>query len=325
MAEATPLRDLDQQHLTQAAEWFALLQDSASDEQHRAWLAWRDADPAHAAAWQRVEAINTRFLNLAGQVDRHAAASAIGAVHGARAGRRRGLKLLGALGITCSVGLLTWRTAPWQNLIADAHTGVGERRDIRLPDGTKLHLNTDTAVRVAYVADERSVELLRGEVLVETTADAASRPWRLVMPEGTLETHGTRFSAWRDEQDCRLAVFEGDVSVRCAGSGVQRVVAAGQQARFDRLAVGDTRIAPESLSAWVRGLYVAQGLTLAEVSHDLARHRRGLITCDERVAALRVVGTFPLDDDQQLWRALTRALPIRVSSPLPWWTRIESA
>ena len=332
MPEATPARgdlDSDQQHLTQAAEWFAVLQDSASDEDHRAWRAWRDADPAHAAAWQRVEAVNTRFLALAGQVDRQAAASAIGTVHGARAGRRRSLKLLGVLGLSCTVGALTWRAAPWQDLIADAHTGVGERRALRLPDGTMLHLNTDTAVRVAYTADERRVELLRGEVLVETAgnraAGAASGPWRLTTSDGTLEARGTRFSVWRDEADCRLAVFEGDVAVRCAGSGALRVVGAGQQARFDRQSIGDVRAAPDTMSAWVRGLYVADGLSLADVSRDLARHRRGLITCDERVAALRVVGTFPLDDDAQLWRALTRALPIRVSSPLPWWTRIEAA
>ncbi|WP_431047876.1 FecR domain-containing protein [Roseateles sp. L2-2] len=332
-ARGTPDRDIDhdvdrdrnQQHLTQAAEWFAVLQDSASDEDHRAWRAWRDADPAHAAAWQRVEAINSRFLSLAGQVDRRAAASAIDTVRSAGASRRRSLKLLGVLGLSCSVGVLTWRAAPWQDLIADAHTGVGERREFRLPDGTILHLNTDTAVQVAYGTDERRVELLRGEVLVKTGPDAAGRPWRLTTAEGTLEARGTRFSVWRDDADCRLAVFDGEVAVRCAGTGAQRVVAAGQQARFDRSAVGEVRTAPATLSAWVRGLYVAEGLSLAEVSRDLARHRRGLITCDERVAALRVVGTFPLDDDPQLWRALTRALPIKVSSPLPWWTRIEAA
>lgn len=325
MAEASPARELDQQHLARAAEWFAVLRDTASDEQRHAWQAWRDADPAHAAAWQRVEAINARFLGLAGQVDRGAATLAIDGVRGSRTSRRRGLKLLGALGVSCAVGTLAWRTDAWQDWSSDAHTAFGERRDLRLPDGSTLALNTDTAVRVAYGPDLRRVELLRGEVLVDIAADAALRPWQILTGDGTATSRGGRFSAWKDEAACHIAVFAGDVALRCAGSGLARDLAAGQQARFDRNAIGAPQAAPETLTAWRRGLYVADGLTLEEVSRDLSRHRHGLITCSPEVAALRVVGTFPLDDEPQLWRALARALPIKVSTPLPWWTRIDAA
>ena len=321
MPEAAPARELDDRHLAQAAEWFAILQSRPDEDQRRAWQTWRDADPGHAAAWQRVEAIHGRFHDLAARVDRGAAASALNALRVERPDRRRGLKLLGVIGLAGSAGYLGWRTEPWQDWTADAHTAVGERGEFRLADGTRLQLNTDTAVRAA--AAGLGAELLRGEVLVDVSAGAGRSPWRLTMPEGAVDTRGARFSAWRSGTSCEVAVFEGAVEVRSARSGASGAIAAGQRARFDRDLIGALSAAPATLAAWVRALYVADGTPLGQMSRDLARHRRGLISCDERVAALRVVGTFPLDDDAQLWRALMRALPVRVSNPLPGWTRIE--
>ncbi|OWQ85674.1 hypothetical protein CDN99_21575 [Roseateles aquatilis] len=311
--------------LARAAEWFALLAGSPTPDDRRDWQRWIDADPSHAAAWQRVEALNARLRQLDEQVDRGAASRALQAMQTRRPARRRGLKLLGAMGVLGATGWLTMRTEPWQNWIADAHTATGERRDLVLADGTRLWLDTDTAVQVRYDETERRVRLLRGEVLVETGHDPAGRPWLLALAEGELRPMGTRFSVRRDDGQCRLAVFSGRVDVRPTAAPSGRVLAPGELVRFTRDGLGDTAVAAPTLDAWTRGMLVADGLPLAAVCRELRRYQHAVISCADEVASLRVVGAFPLDAPERTFDALTRTLPVRVTRPLPWWIRIEPA
>lgn len=51
----------------------------------------------------------------------------------------------------------------WQNRQADYHTVAGEQRRIALADDSTVVLNTDTALKVSLQANQRRVELLRGE------------------------------------------------------------------------------------------------------------------------------------------------------------------
>src|SRR3546814_6241510 len=54
-------------------------------------------------------------------------------------------------------------------------TMKGERRTVRLDDGTAITLNTASAVRDGYAADHRHVRMRRGQALFEA-AKAQQRP-----------------------------------------------------------------------------------------------------------------------------------------------------
>lgn len=149
----------------------------------------------------------------------------------ARQARRRALKLLAFSGAglaSGATGLLAYAEAPWQRLLADASSGAGERRALLLDDGTRLVLNADTAVRTRMDALARTVTLMRGEILVETGADAglaARREFWVDTPAGRLQALGTRFVVRLAGERARVSVLEGSVALHPADAPAMRVVA----------------------------------------------------------------------------------------------------
>ncbi|MGC3984397.1 MAG: FecR family protein [Pseudorhodoferax sp.] len=311
--------------LREAAEWFATLQDGAADEAERQrWRQWLAADPRHEEAWGRVETLSRQFDQLSPRLDRRATRSAFGQLDRSR---RRQLKLLG---VAAGGGLLAFaglREQGWQRWTADYATAVGERRAARLPDGSRLWLNTDSIVRLAFDGRQRQLQLLRGELRIDTVADSAqpARPFEVVLDAGWLRPVGTRFSVRHEGDACQVAVLEGAVRVQPRTQAQDLLLPAGQQLRFNAQGAGAVQAAPPHGDAWTRGMLVADGMRLADLTAELARHRRGHLACAPEVAALRVVGAYPLDQPEQIWQALERSLPVRVFRPMPWFVRIEAA
>lgn len=312
--------------LREAAEWFAALQDqpSAPSDLQR-WRQWVDAHPENAAAWQRVERLSAEVGQIAPRLDRRAAQAAFRAAETSQ--RRRHLRLLGVAATAGVLGFAGLREEPWQRWTADHRTGIGERLQARLPDGAALWLNTDSAVKVAFDGRQRRVELLRGELHIETAADPQqpARPFVVEAEEGLVHPVGTSFSVYRRPAGCEVAVFRGSVRIQPRASGNEHLVAAGRQVAFQATAVGREVAAQIRRQAWVGGMLVADDIRLATLVEELARHQRGYLACAPEVADLRVVGTYPLDEPERIFQALERSLPIRVLRPLPWWVRIDAA
>ncbi len=316
-----PPAPIDAAILAEAAEWFALLgSESATDADRRRWDVWLSARPEHRAAWARVEAFTRKFERLPAR----AASAALGAVH---PGRRRALKTLAML---CGVGVAgfgAWRAAPWREWLALYQTGVGSTRHVTLPDGTRVWLNTGSALDVAFDADLRRIQLHAGEALIETASDRAvpSRPFVVDSAEGRVRALGTRFCVRRSEVDSKVAVYRGAIEIQPAAPGAARqTVNAGQETRFTRHTIAAPQAANEEGTAWTRGLLLADNMRLGDFVAELARYRHGVLRCAPEVANLRIVGAFPLADTDRVLRALERALPVRVSTLGPWWVTIEA-
>ncbi|MFM9922629.1 FecR family protein [Variovorax sp. H27-G14] len=322
--------------LQQAAEWFAVLQAGAvSDADRRQWQAWIDAGPRQRAAWRRVESISGEFsglnsLNgLAGQPARRVLE------RGATAANRR-RSVLRALALVPMASLAGWMASmasnemPWRGWVATYRTDTGERREVVLADGTRLWLNTATALDVDFSAGLRRIVLYKGEVLITSGHDDAvpARPLVVDVPQGRLTALGTRFAVRHEESEegnaVRLAVFEGAVASRPSG-GDSLTLVAGQQTR-----VFPDRVEPPEPVAgygddWTRGMLVADGMRLGDFIAELSRYRPGYLGCAPEVANLRIVGAYPLADTERILSALQATLPVRVRRPLPWWTVVEAA
>jgi len=315
--------------LREAAEWFALLASGeVSEDERRAWRHWLEASAAHRRAWARVQAVAERFERLQGPADRDTAESALEKLRGERMGRRQALKSLAIAGGVGLVGWTAWRHTPLSGLAmawtAQHRTGVGERTHLVLGDGTRVWLNTASALDSRYGDGERRLEVLRGEILVETAPDPAGRPFRVETPQGTLDVLGTRFGVRLEDAATRLAVYRGRVAVRPAGGREAPVIRAGRQVRFTRAAVGPASAADPNGAAWVRGKLVADHLPLSELVAELARYRHGHLGVAPAVAGLPVMGTYPLDDTDHALAMIEEALPVRARRILPWWVRVEA-
>ncbi len=210
---------------------------------------------------------------------------------------------------------------------ADLRTNVGEIRQFALSDGTRAWLNTDSAVNLHYSDSLRLVELVAGEILIETAKDARqpARPFEVETPAGRMRALGTRFCVRLEGDRTRLDVFEGSVAVRPSLGGESRIVPAGQGIGFDAAGYGDMETAEPASIAWQRHELVALNMPLRVFLAELGRYVHGYLGCDDAVATLRLVGVYPLDDPDRIFQALENSLPVRVRRPLPWWVRVEPA
>ncbi|MGE8047535.1 FecR family protein [Pseudomonas monteilii] len=314
----------DHATLQAAANWYAQLLAAPQDQQlQRRWQQWLGAASANQVAWAHVERISQRFTPLKLQAD--ASLQALGSVRRTDLGRRGAVGLLGLL---CGGGLLAlagWRVpAARQQLLvlsADQSTATGEIRSLRLPDGGLLWLNGSTALNIDYRPSLRRLELLAGEVLIETAHD--SRPFVIDTRQGRLQALGTRFSVWQRDQSARLSVFDGAVRLHPAEGTDSLVVAAGWQSDFDRHGAQAPRAVDESRQAWREGRLLASDISLGEFVEQLRAYVPGHLGIDPQVRALRVMGSFPADDPERTLAMLESALPIRVRKTLPWWYSIE--
>lgn len=290
-------------HLKQAAEWYATLADASATEQDRAaWNTWLAQSAAHAKAWEHIEAVSRKFDPL-------------------RRGNAAGLLGLG------SAMWLGWRYTPLPTLVAalraDYATGTGERRELALADGSRVWLNTSTALRVDYQDATRRLVLLAGEILIETARDGRGRPFFVQTPAGRLQALGTRFSVQLQERQTRLDVFDGAVEI-FTQSGEQGRVDAGGAALFDAHALTPLASAAPMRAAWSKGILPADDMPLGELLAELNRYRSGHISVAPEVAGWGVMGVYPIDDTDRALDMLAQALPIRIHRPLPWWITVDA-
>ncbi|WP_437879404.1 FecR domain-containing protein [Pseudomonas sp. LRF_L74] len=313
---------IDHQVLKQAAHWYAQLQSDTDPQVQARWQQWHEQHDSHRRAWQYVERIGARFSPLQGDVD--TAQAALTGARRVRHSRRNVLLGLAVLGSGLLLARLGWQPLR-QNVLAwraDQRTGVGEVRALTLDDGTRLWLNSDSALNVDYQTQRRTLRLLQGEVLIETAADA--RPFFVETNEGSLQALGTRFSVQEEEGRTRLNVFDGKVAVRLGDQqAVAAIVPAGRQRSFDRSNLQAELPATAGRQSWSRGILQADDTPLAEVIAELARHHRGHIGVAPEIASLHVMGTFPLNDLDQTLNMLESVLPVRVERTLPWWISLE--
>lgn len=307
--------------LEAAATWYVDLLDAVpGDARHAAHQQWLGANPMHRQAWERVGKLQQALGRTPASVARPVLAA------GNRS-RRRAIKTLAGMLLLSGAGGLGWqRRDIAQALVADLHTGTGERLDHRLADGGLLQLNTGTAIDIRYGAALREVILHRGEVMISTGADAQARPFIVHTPHGSIEALGTRFVVFSDAQESRVGVIEHAVDVR-SGNGHATPVRlnAGQQLHFDARWVHAATLLETNATAWIDGLLVASDWRLDHFAAQLSRYHAGVISCDDKVAGLRLSGAFQVGDLDAVLSNVRTVLPVQVRSFGRYWIRLEAA
>ncbi len=322
MAEGRPLDDAV---AAQAAEWLTLLMSEEVDEaDRRRWRRWRQAHPDHDRAWRHIEAVTGRFQEMIPGAA-YRALSSVDKERLASPGRR---KVLGLLLMIGAGGTLGAYSGGWRRWGATYATRVGERRDWTLADGTRVTLNTGSALDVDFNSDQRCLRLLAGEVWVVTAHVGGvedPRPLVVETAQGQVRSLGTRFSVRQEQDRTRLMVSESAVAVRPGGQVAPQVVRAGQTAVFSDEALDLVASATPGEPAWLRGQIVADDMPLGAFLDELERYRPGLLHHDASVAGLRVSGVFPLDDTDRILETLPRVIPVHVHWRTRYWVTVTSA
>ncbi len=315
------------QQLQQAALWFVVVNDeNQSEADHQQWRAWLAENPQHQQAWQYVENISGRFAKA--QNDQFAnTCQTITTIREQRLSRRR---LLQAGGMMC----VAWFGVRFTQLPelaehyanrfnADRYTGVGEVAEVQLQDGGKLWLNTDSAININYTSNARVIELLQGEIYIETAKDKNQRPFKVETSMATLTALGTQFTVREYEHRQLLAVFDGAVEIKTR-NGEKQVISAGQQSFFTQDTIETpTKVAAEH-GAWHKHILLADNISLKQLVAELGRYRLGYLGVAPDIEDIKVIGAYPTQQPELALQLLQDSLPIKITQISPWWVNISS-
>lgn len=315
---------IDPVALDQAAEWLVLLHDGQATEADRQRCRqWQAASPDNARAWARAETLMNKLgtlpPTLAMPVLQRSSAPA----------RRAALAKLAGILAALPAAWFGWQSWREGDLAADHHTGTGQRQSIRLADGSQVILNTASAIDILFDHERRLVRLRHGEIMITTAADTAAhvRPFLVQTAEGTLQALGTRFAVRQQAGHTQLAVFQSAVRVapRRLPASAQVIVPSGQRLRFSADAIDAAQPLALAADAWTQGMLVADDMRLDSFAAELARYLPGLLRCEDEVAGLRISGTFPLDQPQQILTMLVSTYPIQARQRLGgYWVTLSA-
>ncbi len=230
--------------------------------------------------------------------------------------------LLGVAGLS---GWQMYRGRYWQEWSADQHTALGENKTITLADGSTVVMDSGSAVNVDFSVNLRRLQLVKGEIYVETAADTVGwkRPFVVDTLQGRVQALGTRFSVSQHENRTQVAVFQDAVEIQPADTtSAKQTLRAGQQVQFASNHIEPIHRHSQEKPAWTEGFIVADDLPLSEFLLQLSRYRPGYITCDPEIADLRIIGSYPLKDTDKVLAFLEANLPVKLSHPLPFWVKV---
>ncbi|MFE8646372.1 DUF4880 domain-containing protein [Sphingomonas sp. NCPPB 2930] len=317
-----------------AIDWLVVMRSGeATPAEALAFERWLQGDARHRETWQQLAGPVDRLFGSArgaGQRSPGQAGAIATALHdSARRATQRRQVLRGALafgGVAAGAAVFADRSWPLQDLVADLRTGTGERRGFALADGSRLLLNARSACDAQDSAGQRGLRLRGGEAIAQVLPGA--RPFVLRNAHGQARSASdtaAQMLVRQGPQRSLAAAIEGPLQLTAA-NGLQRLLAPGQAAWFGPEGIEPAAVQAASAASWQRGRLEVHDRPLGEVIAALQAYRRGLVRISPAAAALRVYGSYPLDDTDRALAAIGQTLPVAVHLHSGGWlVRIDLA
>ncbi|WP_406232011.1 FecR family protein [Isoptericola jiangsuensis] len=331
----------------EAAGWMVRLQDGLTAAEQAELGHWLARDPGHAQAlarlqgtWERLEqlpaadvaalkaGLSTPPSPASGGARRRRRSSPTSSAH------RAGSPVIGrvipraaaAVVAFAALGSAWFGWNHWQRqptFEQSFATGRGEQREVLLPDGSTLWLDTATHADVSLYRTRREVRLSGGQVFFAVHPDP-QHPFDVLTANTRVTVVGTHFSVRHTgsgiggDGNVSVAVEEGHVRVakaQDAGTASPAVdLLAGQSVVVD-LGGEPGPVGNEVDTAWREGRISFNGTRLDEALAEFERYGdTGLVIRDPAVAALKVQGSFNLRRVSAFARALPQVLPVRLDA-----------
>jgi transmembrane sensor len=337
--------------IAQALEWFVTHRSGElSEAQRQAFIDWLRASPAHAREYLAL----TGFVEDLGEVARGFTTPTETLLARARAEidvvqplfpmadladaqrdpppkrYRAGMwAALGGVAVAAVIAVLfgAW----WLHGGADYSTAHAEQRSWRMPDGSTVHLNSESEIKIRFDDERREVELIRGQALFQVAKDPR-RPFWVQTGDAVAKALGTEFDVYRQAQGTVISVVEGRVAVwradaygraihviePPAGTAHPEPIAqldAGQQARISHGAAVVSRRAGDvrKIVAWLQRQVVFDHDPLGSAIEEFNRYDQLRIRIDDpALRAAEISGIFSAYDVESFLRFLERQPEMRV-------------
>ena len=253
----------------QAIGWH-IRQHEMSALDWRDFVAWLEADPAHALAFDRIS-LDQTLLSQQPVVARKAAPVAANDIFETPAPtRRRWMWTVGGTAVAAGLValLMPMALAPasdpyWLN------TRPGERQDVVLADGTRIEVSGGSRLRLDR-SNPRLASLEAGEATFHVRHDERD-PFTLHSGDLTVRDVGTVFNVAREGVRLDVQVAEGAVLFQPDREAVALTPGLALSAREDIGRVTLAHVAIDTIGGWRSGRLAFAGEPLAHVADTIRR------------------------------------------------------
>ncbi len=319
----------------EAAVWLSLRDRGLSEGETAEFMRWMQEDPRHAEVFAALDATWQDFNRLAAARPEGAGEGDADLLAPRLRSQRRSPWIVGGLAAAAAVVLAC--VGVWQVLAPrpTAETDVGGFRELRLADGSVVQLNTDSAVRTRFTAEERRVELLRGEAFFDVASNPA-RPFIVSAGGVAVRAVGTAFNVRLRETAVEVLVTEGKVQVNDSvkggnllgvdAAGAPSLLVQGEMAVIPASAVAEIQeanratpavvalVAPVEVQralAWQERRLEFEARPLGEVVAEFNRYNRTkLVIADPRLGAQKFSGSFRAEGYEPFVRLLEQSFGV---------------
>jgi transmembrane sensor len=226
-----------------------------------------------------------------------------------------------------------WHMTHWTHLLGSHvvssprgryFTGLGERGELQLADGSHVTLNTNTKMMVVFGPSLRNIVIPSGEASFHVAPDR-NRPFMVAAGNRHFEALGTNFNVRVLTPDnVELTVTEGNVRVYYAAPSAEDTPAVARL--HDNMTLDDTTVGAletalvepglqfvrkiqaneaDTLLAWHRGLIYFQGATLEAALEEVDRYTTTqFVLADQKLRNVRIAGSFHTGDVDGLLQSL---------------------
>lgn len=269
-------------------------------------------------------------------------------------------QLATAFTLVTAIGMVFWftthpQTVPYQ-------TVVGEQVTDTLPDGSVLHLNTNTRVEVDYSGPNRQITLHQGEAHFDVAPDP-NRPFEVYAGNQLVTAIGTAFSVYLDKERFEVIVSEGKVGLAVIAPGLstntdgvadrngqpslkeqadvngyneireslgslvagQSVVLPIGQNAIDKIKDYDVQEVKRQLS-WLEGKLVFAGDPLGDVVREVSRYTSMQIEVETpELKNMRIGGQFQVGETEALFDVLESGFGLTITRVSEKHVRIDAS
>ena len=283
--------------MDQALDWLITL-ESANDAQKSAFNDWLNADPAHARAYAKANAVwNGQPLLAAAHTLQTRRAPGV-----MRRVSRYWKHAAAAAVLVITVG--GYSNVPLR-LQADHLTMVGERQRLQLEDGSKVLLNTNSAFSSKLVNAQGNARLYQGEAFFEVPANL-ELPMLLDAGPVRASVRDSAFAVSYLNGEAHVRVQRGDVELRVKSVGTQMRLSAGNSVSIGPNGFGQpVKLNPQTDLAWVQGRLVFENCPMGKVLDEVRRYYPGwILSNNDKLANVAVTGNYRLDQPLDIVRSL---------------------
>lgn len=314
--------------VNQATRWYARLRapDCSAAERHE-FQQWLESDTGHERAYNavlraadlvkqqaqvdpRLQALAARALEKSAAPQDRSFATAL------RTHWRSAAVLLFSVGAAAVLASKVAQQPMGASPMASYVNNETRERQIKLSDGSTLHLDVGAQINVAMSPSERRLELTKGRAYFEVAHDK-TRPFSVTAGGTRTVALGTRFEVALSAQAVNVSLAEGSVAITdvVTPEKWQEVLSPGQQLQIH--ANHDQReriqVDADAIASWSRGRLIFNGMPLYKVLDEINRYAEIKVHLgDSELTYIPIGGNFVAGaDSNEFVETLAAVLPLR--------------